>query len=115
MIHFGSSAMHPVDHRTAGTASRWAIVLVVMAAATLLYWVWSPASQARAIHDLPGAERRALYERTLSTLRSPCNPAAGSDGLRDYCRQQAEFIMGFPECGADCASLARQYTAIPTR
>jgi hypothetical protein len=53
-------------------------------------------------------ERHALYERTLQTLQSPsCDPAR--NGLKDYCRQQAEFIIKFPECDAACGELAKRF------
>lgn len=95
--------------------SRWVLVLFIMLAAAVLFWIWSPAPQTRAIRDLPASDRHVLYERTLATLRSPCNPDKGADGLLEYCRQQAEFIVQFPECDAACATLAKRFLVTPAR
>lgn len=115
---FVSSALRNVGQPPASSvrfASSAALVVFLMVAAGALFWIWSPGPESRAIRDLPEPERHVLYERTLATLHSPCDPAHGSDGLKDYCREQAEFIVQFPECDVACASLARRYLASPAR
>lgn len=68
----------------------------------------------REISDLPEPERRALYERTRETLRSPCSQARGPE-VAEYCRQQADFIKRFPECDSECRELAARFAPQPSR
>jgi hypothetical protein len=68
-----------------------------------------------AIGELPAQERRALYERTLRTLASSCAPIKQRQGLADHCREQAEFIVQFPECDGACRALAEPHQRKPTR
>jgi len=56
-------------------------------------------------------ERLALYDRTLRTLVSQCNGAKRPSGLEDFCREQAELVLQFPDCDAACRALARSLTA----
>jgi cytochrome b pre-mRNA-processing protein 3 len=77
-------------------------------------WLWHSGAERRAIQKLQPDERRALYERTLGTLRAPCGIENHSEGLEAYCREQSEFIVQFPECDSACAALARQHLT-PTR
>lgn len=67
----------------------------------------------RELRRLPDADRRALYQRTIETLRTSCLKAEGPM-LSDYCCEQADFIERFPECGADCRTLAKRFTPRPT-
>ena len=89
-----------------------AIVLVVGAA--VLFFLWIQQSEERAVHELPAAERRALYRHTLGDLRTVCAATHASD-LDAHCREQARFILYFPECDGDCERLARWQLAAPTR
>ena len=68
-----------------------------------------------AVRRLPEAERRALYARTLRTLEASCAPTERSPGLDDYCREQAEFLLNFPECDVACRALSLKYSGLPTR
>lgn len=63
---------------------------------------------------LPAAERAALYERTRATLAGPCRTAEGPV-LTEHCRAQAELIVRFPECEAECRALAAHHMPRPTR
>lgn len=56
------------------------------------------------LSELPHAERRALFERPLETLRTACIQARGPE-VSDYC-EQANFITHFPECDGTCRELA---------
>ena len=78
-------------------------------------WVWNRSAEERAVRHLPAEERRTLYDRTLRTLQDPCLPSKRASGLDAFCREQAEFIMEFPECDAVCVALARRYIAVPSR
>jgi hypothetical protein len=88
------SILHPV--RT------WLVCAVILA--LLTWWGWEGGAARRVLRRLPEAERSALYERTAKDLQQVCNspPAA----LQPYCDQQAEFLLSFPECDADCRALA---------
>lgn len=68
----------------------------------------------RELQDVPEAERRALYERTLETLRTSCMQARGPT-FTDYCREQADFIRRFPECDSECRELAARFAPQPSR
>ncbi len=72
-------------------------------------------AERRAIEELPEQERRALYERTLKTLTSSCEPETRPRGLDGYCNDQATFIVSFPECDASCQALASRLRRGPTR
>ena len=72
-------------------------------------------AERRAVGRLPELERRALYGRTMQTLGSTCEEANRRSGLEKYCREQAEFVVEFPECDAACSALARRHRAGPSR
>ena len=76
-----------------------AVILVLLA-----WWGWEGGAPRRALRSVPETERSAVYERTAKNLQQVCNspPAA----LQPYCYQQAEFLLSFPECNADCRALA---------
>jgi hypothetical protein len=59
------------------------------------------------------ADRHGLYERTLENLKL-CQDNLRS-GLGDFCRQQAEFILTFPDCDESCRELSRRFVPHPTR
>jgi hypothetical protein len=68
----------------------------------------------REVNHLPEPERRALYHRTLETLKTTCTNASGPT-LREYCREQAEFMKDFSECDDSCRALVLQLTITPPR
>jgi hypothetical protein len=77
-------------------------------------YVWRGREDRRVLLDLPEHERRALYGRTLQTLRDVCRgPPDGELGA--FCRGQAAFIVNLPECDASCETLARAQLQRPTR
>jgi hypothetical protein len=88
-----------------------ALVLAFVTAA--LFWTrWGSRGRAQ-IEQLPDADRRALYDRTLADLRL-CATAEGF-ALREHCSHQAELILSFSECDAACRELASPWQARPTR
>jgi hypothetical protein len=61
---------------------------------------------------MPEPERRALLERTMENLATVC--ADGVDGLRDWCRGEADLAIQIPECDKVCEGLAaRQLSRVP--
>ena len=86
--------------------------LVILAVLAIVYF--TPRRLARELSELPAPERRFLYQRTLETLRTTCAQPPGPE-MAAYCRQQATFITGFPECHDACRALAARFTPGPTR
>lgn len=68
----------------------------------------------RELESLPEPERRALYDRTLETLRTSCMHSRGPT-LTKHCRDQATFIQRFPECQQECRELAERFEPKPSR
>lgn len=88
---------------------------VVLAAATTgLLAIHLNGRMGRELGDLPGPERRALYQRTMETLRTTCMHASGAQ-LTEHCREQANFVERFPECDRECRELAQRFHPQPTR
>ena len=75
--------------------------------ALLALFAWRASLPARAIDDLPEAERRALYHRTLESLDTVCRSHPAS--LEDFCREQAELAVRFRECDPACHALAEPH------
>jgi hypothetical protein len=101
-VELGTSPSSPRSRRYP------AYVLTALATLSLALWLSSRAGEASAVRGLPAMERHALYERTLQILQSPsCDPSRSV--LKDYCGQQAEFILEFPECDAACGELAKRF------
>ncbi len=77
-------------------------------------WLYCEQSSERELRALPAAERQALYRHTLGGLSSGCsNPA--SPHPSEFCREQAQLLLQFPECDASCRTLAQPWLPQPTR
>ncbi|MBK7156953.1 MAG: hypothetical protein IPH72_35195 [Sandaracinaceae bacterium] len=87
-------------------AFRWRLRIVAVVAVALLIGLsaWRAMRPSRAIEGLPAAERRALYDRTIESLATVCR--SHQVGLADFCRDQAELVVRFPECDATCRAVA---------
>lgn len=92
---------------TSRRSHQWTIALVGALGLVGAWRLWG-AHAGQELRELPAAERKALYSRTLETLESTCTRAARKS-LGDYCRDQAEFALHFPECEATCRRLAHRY------
>src|SRR5262245_10889720 len=113
-----TSIRRPSGGNETPTWRRYAVVAIgaiLVALAILGLVLWRLGAEGRAIRLLPAEERRALYERTLRTLRSPCGSEKRASGLDEFCRDQAVFILEFPECEAECVSLARSNLPSPSK
>ena len=100
-------------------AVRWPRVLVFSSLALVLLllialWTVDRRAEERALRNLPEADRRALYERTLENVRTVCARDASSE-LVAYCRDQAEVLLALPECDAACKALVGSYRHRATR
>lgn len=91
-----------------------ALALVAAIAGVTFMFMFMQTRLDRELSELPPSERRALYERTLETLRTTCSQARGPE-LADYCRQQADFVKRFPECDSECRELAARFAPRPSR
>jgi hypothetical protein len=90
-------------------------LLLTVAAVIAVLSLRGPDSETKAIGTLSATERRALYERTLQTLETTCDRTKRPHGLDDFCREQAEFVVKFPECDAACSQRAAQFRPLPAR
>ena len=105
--------MKPADkERWSSFLKRSATVLLVLA--VIGTWFWQSRLRARELRDLPSQERRAFYERTLETLRTACSHPPGPE-LKEYCREQADLAVRFPECDEACREIARQFQPQATK
>jgi cytochrome b pre-mRNA-processing protein 3 len=102
----------PAEQRTLPFASVVTVALVVLLSVGLIAWHHRRA-QAE-LQSMPTVERAALYERTLSTLRTTC-PHADGVQLHDYCQEQAIFVSRFPECDAQCQATCREFLPRATK
>ncbi|HEY5955059.1 MAG TPA: hypothetical protein VIV60_00850 [Polyangiaceae bacterium] len=88
------------------------------AALTLLtglgFYVLRHQGSEQQLFGLEARERSTLYARTIETLRSTCANAKELE-LIEYCREQAHFVLRFPECDNECQSLCRTYLPRPTK
>lgn len=92
---------------------RWLAGGLVVGALAILF-VRRQTEDEREVRGMPGVERRALYQRTLETLKRTCATPPGPT-VQEYCRNQAEFIGLFDECDEACRALVVQLTSSPTR
>jgi hypothetical protein len=90
------------------------ILLSICLVGVALFLRWWRAGQRSALLELPAAERVALYQRTIENLRSVCAPSRPS-GLDSFCDEQAELVLDFDDCDAECRKLALAHHGIPTR
>lgn len=59
--------------------------------------------KAAAIRNVPPAARGAIFEESLSEVKSTCLQSYASKGpLRDLCLDKARLILLFPECDPGC-------------
>ena len=78
----------------------WMLLIVATAAHD---WVQNIGS----IRGLPPAQRARIYERSLGEAEAACTtPEAQAGALHHHCRDQAEFLVLFPECDGRCQKLA---------
>ncbi|NBD09676.1 MULTISPECIES: hypothetical protein [Corallococcus] len=61
----------------------------------------STCSDRRGLQGLPAGERAALFQQTSESFRALCEGPRAGDFL-PRCREQARFLLGFPECDGVC-------------
>jgi cytochrome b pre-mRNA-processing protein 3 len=94
-------------------ALAWLIGVLALGLALAIAW-YADLGLDRELSSLPVPERKALYERTRQTLLTVCSQPHGAE-LEDHCREQAHFILRFPECDRACRELAERFAPNPTR
>jgi cytochrome b pre-mRNA-processing protein 3 len=104
-------------HRSLHSARSRSLVALAASgiAGLLLLWLFAQGGEQRALLQLPEADRAVLYQHTIDNLKRVCDPSARPSGLDEYCKQQAEFVLMFPECDAGCQALAKAHQGQPTR
>jgi hypothetical protein len=65
-----------------------------------------------AIAVLPPTAQQQMYRRTYEELATVCS---AQPGLEDHCRAEAELVLHFPQCGAECQTLARRFFPFATK
>jgi hypothetical protein len=69
-----------------------------------LMWAITMSSRANMVERLPVDQRAALFQRTRANLHDICREV---DRPREFCREQAQLLLHFPECGDACVASAR--------
>lgn len=105
--------MGKVERKTLGMLVRAAAALLVMASFGVL-WYSQGAAEDRALAAMSSSERLALYRRTRQNIQEVCGEHLMA-GMAEFCREQAEFVLRFPECDASCRSLAERISLRATR
>lgn len=82
--------------------------------AEVLWVVHDRSTTEDALTAVPDVERRALYERTMETLRTTCAEPIAPD-LVEFCHEQADIAAALPECDATCESHVARLVPRPTR
>jgi cytochrome b pre-mRNA-processing protein 3 len=78
---------------------------VLILAAALV--VGQQRSRLQDVRNLAAVERARIVARTLDELKTTCAAVGPADQvLREHCRDQATFLILFPECDGPCTSVA---------
>lgn len=81
----------------------WTLIAITLVG--ILTWIaWSLSAERRAIAGLPAEERGRIFAHTRETVETMCRDPS-EPSLRSRCREQAEFLLMFPECDRDCEAL----------
>lgn len=64
---------------------------------------WRERRLTSAVHMLPRGVQEATYRRSHEELTTTC---ATEPQLREHCRDEAKFILRFPQCDSECRQLA---------
>jgi len=93
---------------------RHALLLAVLAiAVVLILWLRALTAEQRAINNMDPQARAALFQETWLSVQGLCRPQTDS-ALLARCREQAQFLLKFPECGEPCRQFLEPY-AYPGR
>lgn len=85
-----------------------ALILAVLGA-WIAFIGWRQHRLNSAVAAMPAAMRASEFRRAYQELSTTC---ATQPQLVDHCSAEAEFILRFPQCTADCARFARHF--LPT-
>ena len=100
-------AAPPVEPRPRDAAVRWS-TLLVLALAGILLWIGGVALRehrlAAAVAAMPRGVQQETYAHIRDELLHVC--AVERSRLDDRCREQAAFILEFPQCDAACQTMA---------
>jgi hypothetical protein len=84
---------------------RAVIWLLLVALAWIALLAWREHRAKAGILALPVPARQAVYAHAIDELRTLC-PAQPE--LHDHCAEQAAFVLDFPDCDADCQTVANR-------
>jgi hypothetical protein len=94
------------------TARAMLVVLAILGC--FVVWGWLRSREMARLAELPDAERRQLYARTVENLATVC-AAPDARRIESFCMEQATVAVSLPECDARCERLARAHLANPVR
>lgn len=109
--------MTPVEPRTDSRATvdlRTLLVGFLIVACAFALYVWLDALERDTLRSLPEAERRALFEQTRASVETVCR-VRRDEAATSLCAEQAERLLQFPECDADCRARANEHARRATR
>ena len=92
---------------------RWLVAvggIFLVSVTTIGIWLSSQPSTSGALAKLPSERRQAAYASSLKTYETLCVNSVPA-GLEEFCHDQAQFLIQFPECDAHC----NQLTTLPLR
>lgn len=82
-------------------------LVVGLLALTAAYVAGRQHSRLQEVRSLAPDERASIFARALDDVKTTCAAVDAADEvLREHCRDQAAFLVMFPECDAACESLA---------
>ena len=87
---------------------RFSLALAIgLVALTGAYVAGRQHSRLQEVRSLAPDARASMFARALDDVKTTCAAVDATDEvLRDHCRDQAAFLVMFPECDAACESLA---------
>lgn len=82
---------------------RWLALLcgALLAIGALLLLARALTAEQRALGRMDPQARATLFQETWASFQAVCQPQP-APGFGDRCLQEAQFLLKFPECTADC-------------
>jgi cytochrome b pre-mRNA-processing protein 3 len=96
------------------TPWRHALLLgLLVVVVVLILWLRALTAEQRAINNMEPQARAKLFQETWQGVQTLCQPQMDST-LVSRCRQEARFLLKFPECDESCRRFLDPF-AYPTR
>ncbi len=82
------------------------LIALVLIGAWVALVAWRERRLNDAVRALPPDVQEATFRRTYEELATTCR---SEPALVAHCTDEAQLILRFPQCAADCQELARRY------